>query len=351
MTPPSASPPLLAPAGPGPVTRVPAGPAIVAVAVLVTTLTVATAVLAAWALGAGTPGLLGRDGPPWWLAPALRAGRDVAGASALGLLLLTAGAVSAPGGAGSASAPAWTPAHPGVRLAAGAAAVAAATGAAHVVVAGAALTGRPLGAGGAGSDLLVLMGAVGGYRMLAYSALTMLVVAAVAARAQRRQTLLRLAAAAALATALLGGSGHAVGHGAAVGALAVHVLAASAWCGGLGALLVLRVVAGDDVASLLPRFSRLAGLCFAAVALSGVVAVLLRWHGGDPGPVWSGLAAVKVALLLALAAAGRRQRRRVVGRARAGRPVPWSDLVRIGLVELTLMGVATGAGVALSAAG
>ncbi len=336
---------------PGPRVRAASTSAAVVGVVLVTTTAVVTTLLAAWLLGAGRPGLLGQDAPPWWLAPGLRAVRDVAGALVLGLLLLTAGVLSSPGGPGSASAPTWTAARHGVRLAAGAAAVAAVTGAAHVVVAAAALTGRPLGAPGAGSDLLTVMGAVGGYRMLAYAAVTMLVVAAVAARARRRRTLLRLAAAAALATALLGGSGHAAGHEAAVGALAVHVLAASAWCGGLGGLLVLRVVAGDDVASLLPRFSRLAGLCFAAVAVSGVVAVLLRWQGGDPGPVWFGLAAGKTAVLVVLAVAGQLQRRRVVGRAAAGRPVPWSDMVRIGAVEVALMAVAAGAGVALSAAG
>ncbi|WP_380167015.1 hypothetical protein [Jannaschia sp. R86511] len=325
---------------------------------LATSVAVAAGLLASWWLGAATPGLLVEQGPPWWLAPALRVVRDVAGALTLGLLLLTG--VTGPGAPlptsplpasplPASSPPAPSPVRGGVRTAAVTAAVAALAGAGYVVAAAADVTSRPLlPAAGLGGDLWLALSVVGGLRMMAYSAVALLVVAVLAVRTSHRVGLQRLTVGAALATALLGVGGHGTGHEAMIGVLVVHVLAASVWAGGLGALLVLRLGGAEDVAAVLPAFSRLAGLAFVAVALSGLAAVALRWQDGTPTSTWLLLAAGKAAVMVALAVAGRQQRLRVVARARAGSPVPWRDLARVGAAELLLMGLAAGAGAALA---
>lgn len=314
-------------------------------------------------LGAARPAVLG-EGPPWWAGPVLHAVRDVLAALTLGLLLL-AGGGAGPGTARGAvqvraaevraaevRAPEVRDAEvrlPLVRLATWCSAGAALATAAGAVAAVATVTGGSLLRPAAVGDVPGLAG-LGGLRVLGYAVVLLLGVAVVSAAAHRRVALVRLAAAAALATALIGVSGHAAGHEAMVGVMAVHVLASSAWAGGLAALLLLRATGTTDVAAMLPRWSQLAGLCFAAVALSGVAAVVLRWSGGAPTTTWLLVAAAKVVVLVALAAAGRSQRRRVVDRARAGQPVPWRRLARLGAVELVLMCLAAGGGVALTAA-
>ena len=337
----------LAPPGPTPrSTGLPwwAGPAIV----LAVAVTAVVAVGLSALLGAAGPTLLA-DGSPWWAEPLLRSVRDVLAALALGLLLLVGGVVSPPADPGQAPVPGGRACLPVIRLAAWCSAGAALATAAGLLITAMSLTGRPLLHPWTTADVL-LLGGLGGLRVLGYAVVLLLGVAVVTARARHRSTLLRLAIAAALATALLGVSGHAAAHPSMVGVMAVHVLAASAWAGGLAALLVLRATGGTDVAVLLPRWSHLAGLCFGAVALSGVAAVVLRWPGGSPGTDWAWVALGKVVVLVALAVAGRRQRRHVVSRARAGEPVPWRRLARLGAAELVLMCAAAGGGVALAAA-
>jgi putative copper export protein len=312
--------------------------------------TVAVALWATLALGGAAPGLLQGAAPPWWLAPGLRAVRDVAAVLTTGLLLVSSGVFSA---SGPAPVPRAGRRLPGTRWTVACSLVAAAAAAGHLLAVSATVSGlSPVEPGGAAA-LVDVLTTVEVTRLLAYAVIALLLVAAGTARARDALALRRVAAVAVLAVALLGVAGHAGGgHEAAMGVLAVHVLAASAWVGGLAALLLLRL-SHDDVAALLPRYSRMAAGCLVAVAGSGVVAVALRWDGGGPDPTWALLAAVKLVLVGALVVLGLQQRRRVVARAQAGEALPWRVLVRLGLAELLLMAVAGGLGVALagSAAG
>lgn len=137
-------------------------------------------------------------------------------------------------------------------------------------------------------------------------------------------------------------TGHAVGSGGPVqvAAMVLHAPAAALWVGGLGAMLT---VAGrrDLLAAALPRFSRLAGICIAVLAVTGVVGATARID------TWSGLLSAygalvlaKVACLAAAGALGGLTRRRL----HAGRtPV----LVWAG-VEVLVLAVAVGLAATLS---
>ena len=127
-------------------------------------------------------------------------------------------------------------------------------------------------------------------------------------------------------------------------ALAVHVVAAAVWVGGLAALAW---VALDDGgwAALAPRYSSVAVVCAAGVGVSGVVAALGRV---DPGDLltsrYGAVVALKLVALLGLTAAGWLQRRHVVGHA----PGRWRGFVALAGFELVTMAVTFGLAVALS---
>ena len=144
-------------------------------------------------------------------------------------------------------------------------------------------------------------------------------------------------------------AGHAAGaadHATAVNALAVHLVAATVWVGGLLALALLRPILGGDLAATASRFSTLAGWCFAAVALSGLQSALIRvgsWS--DLGTRYGALLAVKTVALLLLGYAGWRHRRSLLtGLAHGGT----AAFVRLVGAELLVMGVAFGTAVALA---
>ncbi|MBA2317618.1 MAG: CopD family protein, partial [Euzebyales bacterium] len=118
--------------------------------------------------------------------------------------------------------------------------------------------------------------------------------------------------------------GHAGTKQLRVVALAVdwaHVLAVTAWVGGLAALIWL-AVRHRDVALAQPvlRFSRLAGWALAAVLATGVANTLFGMD--DPAQLtdttWGRLVLAKLAVLAALAWLGQRQRERVVPRLSSG---------------------------------
>jgi putative copper resistance protein D len=62
----------------------------------------------------------------------------------------------------------------------------------------------------------------------------------------------------------------------AVVAVGIHVAAAAAWVGGLGAILVLVASRRGLLVAVLPRFSRLAAVCITAVAATGVLTAAVR---------------------------------------------------------------------------
>ncbi|MCX6466869.1 MAG: CopD family protein, partial [Pseudonocardiales bacterium] len=138
-----------------------------------------------------------------------------------------------------------------------------------------------------------------------------------------------------LTPAVTGHAGSAPDHQLAVVTAALHAGAAALWVGGLGGLIVL--VAGHRalLAGALPRFSRLAGVCVVAVAVTGVLAAQVRLQG------WSalltsdyGLLVVgKAVALVLLAGLGGLARRRL---ATGALPVlRWAGL-EVGLMAVTL---------------
>lgn len=145
--------------------------------------------------------------------------------------------------------------------------------------------------------------------------------------------------------------GHAAGsanHDLGANALFLHIAAVSIWLGGLAVLALVREGLGSDLTVVARRYSRLAGVCFAAVLVSGVISALLRI------PTWSDLSTgygvlvmLKALALGVLGAAGWQQRRKILDRLAEAAP-GHRQFGRLVLTELVLMSVAVGLAVALS---
>ncbi|WP_448389937.1 cytochrome c oxidase assembly protein [Microbacterium aurum] len=163
-----------------------------------------------------------------------------------------------------------------------------------------------------------------------------------------------LAAASLVPIATQGHSGDEAGHNTAVVALALHIIAAAVWLGGVVLLVVLRPQL-DRVAlsHVLTRYSSIALAAFVVVALSGVARAavgLLTWE--NLLSPYGAILAVKVVALLAIGALGARYRRGLIGRIGADDEKATDAATRRfwGLIalELAFMGIASGAAVALS---
>lgn len=145
--------------------------------------------------------------------------------------------------------------------------------------------------------------------------------------------------------------GHAAGstnHDLGANALFVHIVAVSIWLGGLAVLALIRGRLGPDLSVVARRYSRLAGVCFAAVLVSGVTSALLRipsWSDLSTG--YGVLVILKTGALGVLGVAGWHQRRRVLDRLTGSVP-SHRQFGRLVLTELVLMSVAVGLAVALS---
>ncbi|WP_307807524.1 cytochrome c oxidase assembly protein [Naasia sp. SYSU D00948] len=159
-----------------------------------------------------------------------------------------------------------------------------------------------------------------------------------------------LAVAALLPLALSGHAAGATEHGNAVSSMAIHLVAVTAWLGGLVALLLLRRRVGDDLGVVAGRYSVLAGWAFFAVVLSGTVNAYLRL--GSPANLlteYGLLVLAKTVLLVALGLAGIRHRRALLPRLRQA-PGSRRAFLRLAAGEVLLMAVAMGLSVALSRA-
>lgn len=128
-----------------------------------------------------------------------------------------------------------------------------------------------------------------------------------------------IAGAALIAAFLLGFTGHsgiADGHSAATISLGLHVVAASAWIGGLIATIVYVASESDRRGIVLKRFSVLALISVILLAESGLLNASLRLDG--PGAVitspYGAIITAKVTILIVLIGFGWRQRRRVIDR-------------------------------------
>jgi len=158
---------------------------------------------------------------------------------------------------------------------------------------------------------------------------------------------LALATLAVLAPVFTGHSAASENHEVAVSALAVHVLAALAWTGGLGALVTYAVVGGRHLRSATERFSRLAGICLLAVGASGVFNLLACSR--DLAALAAGgyglLVIGKIVLFAGAGAAGFWHRHRTLAELRAGRPRAFA---RLAVGEVCLLAAAIALAVALS---
>lgn len=152
------------------------------------------------------------------------------------------------------------------------------------------------------------------------------------------------------AVALTGHAASDGNHDLAVNAQFLHLAGVAVWVGGLLALFWIHRHPDVDLAMVARRYSRLAGWCYAAAAASGLAATALRV------PTVAGLLSsygvivgFKVAVFVVLGTVGWQQRQRIL------RPLSNSSatglrrpLIQLALLELALMSLATGAGVALA---
>ncbi|MCK6079444.1 cytochrome c oxidase assembly protein [Microbacterium sp. EYE_5] len=157
-----------------------------------------------------------------------------------------------------------------------------------------------------------------------------------------------LAVAAMVPMATAGHTGSEANHNTAVTSLALHIIAAAAWLGGLLLIVLLRPVLGRDrLADVLGRYSSIALAAFVVVTLSGiaraVVGIVTFEHLFSP---YGALLMVKVAALIAMGVLGAFYRRRLISRIRDAATAARFWLL-VG-VEVAFMGIASGAAVALS---
>ncbi|MGW5050838.1 copper resistance D family protein [Actinokineospora sp. NPDC004072] len=145
-------------------------------------------------------------------------------------------------------------------------------------------------------------------------------------------------------------TGHATGwrwHDVTMISMELHVMAAAAWVGGLGAVVVLLAANRSLLARALPRFSRLASVCVVVVAVSGVVNAAIELAPGfDLFATGYGVIVVlKTGCLIALAALGAHIRFRLLPGIAAHRR---TALVTWAGAELAVMGLAFGLAVVLT---
>ncbi|MEV4462730.1 bifunctional copper resistance protein CopD/cytochrome c oxidase assembly protein [Micromonospora echinofusca] len=143
-------------------------------------------------------------------------------------------------------------------------------------------------------------------------------------------------------------TGHAAGagnHQIAVSSLALHVLAAALWVGGLVALLMVR--RSRQLADAADRYGRLALGCFVAVAVSGSANAAVRL--GDVDQLWQSrygwLVLGKLAALAVLGTLGAWHRSRTLPALRAGRR---GAFARLAAGEVVVFAATVGLAVALS---
>jgi putative copper resistance protein D len=142
--------------------------------------------------------------------------------------------------------------------------------------------------------------------------------------------------------AVTGHAGTHPDHELAIMTIGVHVVGAALWAGGLGAVLVLVARHRALLDAVLPRYSRLAGWCLAAVALTGLLTAVVRLGTWDAllGTRYGALVLAKTACLVLLGLLGALHRRRLA----AGR----APVLRWAGAEVAVMAATLGIAAALS---
>ena len=157
-----------------------------------------------------------------------------------------------------------------------------------------------------------------------------------------------LAVVALIPPVLTGHAGTSSDHTIAVSALMVHVIAVSLWCGGLAALVLLGTSDRRSYPVAVPRFSALALWCGAAVAISGALSAWIRLaHPTELFTTSYGrIIVVKFVLLVILSIFGVWYRRVVI--TSLSQEVTRVTFLKVAAVDVTIMAVTVGVGVALS---
>ena len=289
--------------------------------------------------GASAPTLVGDPGPlVRWAAPVLAVLIQLAQSAVLGGLVMLA-FVLPEGGA-------WRLARTVVATAGPAWALMAVL---DLVFGYALVAGRPIGGQGFGDELgfYVTQISTGRAQLLTAIGVAVLALATVAVGGYRSAlATLVLAVVVLLPEAT---SGHAAGssnHDLGMSALLGHVLGAAVWTGGLLVLALVAARLGWHVPDVARRFSSIAAWCFAIVVVSGVASAWIRM--GSPAELATPYGAVllaKIGLLGLLGAAGWWHRRRTIPRLTEARSAAFWRLIG---VEVAMIGLASGLGVALS---
>jgi len=278
-----------------------------------------------------------------WGLPVVRAIHDLAAAGTVGLLVVAATIIP--------EARSTSRRITATRYASASGVVWVLAGLTGLVFTFASTSGTPLSDPTFGTQLQTFVFQLEPLRVAAISSAMALVVTIGAAVVRRRSGMAVLAALSVLAILPLSLAGHAsdVGnHDMAVDSLALHLVSAVVWVGGLLALAMLRPLLGTALGVSIQRYSTLAGWCFVAVAVSGVANAWIRVGSlGGLASSYGALVILKVVALVVLGIAGWQQRSRVVNRI-ASDPLVGKLFARLALVELTVMGAAFALGTALS---
>jgi cytochrome c oxidase assembly factor CtaG/putative copper export protein len=278
-----------------------------------------------------------------WGLPIVRAIHDLAAASTIGLLLV-AGAIIPESRSTSRRITA-------ARYACASGAVWVVAGLVGLVFSFASISGTTLTDPTFVTQLQTFVFQLDFTRVAAISSALALAVTVGAAVVRRRVGMVALAGLAILAILPLSLAGHAsspANHDLAVNSLAVHLVSAVVWVGGLLALAMLRPLLGTALAVSVQRYSILAGWCFVAVAVSGAANAWIRIGSiGNLASSYGVLVILKVVALVVLGLAGWQQRSRVVRRIAAD-PLAGRLFARLALFEVVVMGAAFGLGTALS---
>lgn len=322
-----------------------AGAAIVAV--------VASVVAAAYS-GAVAPlaeGLTDAGPAVRWALPLVRVLHDVAASLTVGVLLLAATMV--PGKSRADSAAYDEPRRAfALKVAAASGFVWAVAGIAVVVLQFADAAGMPLSHPAFGPELSRSVWAIDVLRVGLISAGSAFTVASIAAVARARSTTVLAAVVALFGVAVLGLAGHAGGstdHETAVNAMGVHLLAATAWVGGLLALIILRPVLGEALGVVARRYSTVALWAFVALGLSGVMAASTRFASPqDLATGYGVLVIVKVIAFVALGVAGWVHRQRTLDQIDDTATASGRSFLRLAVGEALVMAVAFGVATSLA---
>ncbi|WP_449406879.1 cytochrome c oxidase assembly protein [Microbacterium maritypicum] len=136
-------------------------------------------------------------------------------------------------------------------------------------------------------------------------------------------------------------------HEDAVNLLALHLIGATIWAGGLLSVFALRAPLDGDFPHVVRRYSRLAGWCFALVLLSGVGGAILRIGSFSAlASAYGIILILKTAALVLLGVAGWVHRTRTISTLER-EPGRRSPFLRLAGVELAVMAVAVGLAVGL----